>query len=208
MVGDGPEGDPWNWLSRRIVYDNPWISVEERQGLDPAGAPAIYGIVHIKRLAVGVLPIDTAGRVHLVGQWRPALETFSWEIPEGGADADETPEACARRELEEETGLAAECLQEILRMDVSNSVTDERAIVFVATRLAQGQARPDATEVLSRKLMPFDQLLENVLAGRICDSLTVAAVLRAHHMAVTGALPGDLARAMLPNWSPDGRSKP
>lgn len=202
-----PLGDPWTWLSRRIVYDNPWISVEERQGLNPAGAPAIYGIVRMKRLAVGVLPINAAGEVHLVGQWRPAFEAFSWEMPEGGAEANETPEACARRELEEETGLTAQCFQEVLRMDMSNSVTNERAIVFLATQLTPGRPSPEATEVLSQKIVPFADMLESVLGGQICDSLTVAAVLRAHHMAVTGALPRDLAQVMLPDWAPTRRSE-
>lgn len=193
-------GDPWTWLSRRIVYDNPWITVEERQALNPVGAPAIYGIVRMKRLAVGVLPIDAAGQVALVGQWRPPLEAYCWEMPEGGAEPGEAPLICAKRELEEETGLRAGQFQEILRLDLSNSVTDERAIVFLATDLTQGTPAPEATEVLSRKVMPFAELLTEVLEGRICDSLTVAAVLRAHHMAVTGALRPELAKAMLPGW--------
>lgn len=200
MKMDDPKGDPWTWLAARVVYDNPWIRVEERQGRNPAGAAAIYGIVRMKRLAVGILPINAQGEVYLVGQWRPALEAYSWEIPEGGADPGEAPDACARRELEEETGLRAGSLMEILRFDVSNSVTDERAILFLATDLAQGQPRPEPTEVLSQSRLPFAEVLARVLDGRISDSLTVAAMLKAHHMAVTGVIAPDLARAMLPDW--------
>lgn len=200
MKMDDPKGDPWTWLAARVVYDNPWISVEERRGRNPAGEAAIYGIVRMKRLAVGILPINAKGEVYLVGQWRPPLEAYSWEIPEGGADPGEAPDACARRELEEETGLRARSLLEILRFDVSNSVTDERAFVFLATDLAQGQPRPDPTEVLSQSCLPFAEVLARVLDGRISDSLTVAATLRAHHMAVTGAIAPVMARAMLPDW--------
>ena len=207
MKEDGPAGDPWTWLTARVVYDNPWIRVEERQGRNPAGAPAIYGIVRMKRLAVGILPINAQGEVYLVGQWRPPLEAYSWEIPEGGADPGEAPDACARRELEEETGLRAGGLQEILRFDVSNSVTDERAILFLATDLEHGRPRPDPTEVLCQSCLPFAEVLARVLDGRIRDSLTVAAVLKAHHMVVTCAIASDLATAMLPQWQPAFGSK-
>lgn len=192
-----PHRDPWTWLSRATVYDNPWIKVEERRGLNPAGAPALYGVVRLKRLAVGVLPLEADGSVHLVGQWRVPLERYSWEMPEGGADPGEAPEACARRELAEETGLSAGRLVEILRMDLSNSVTDEQAVLFLATELTAGVACPEETEVLAHKRVSFRQALDEVLAGRITDSLTVAALLRAHHMAVTGGVPPALARALL-----------
>jgi hypothetical protein len=82
-------------------------------------------------------------------------------------------------------------------MDLSNSITDEAAIIFLATGLQPGQERPEATEVLRHRRAPFMEVLARVIDGRIRDSLTVAAVLRAHHMAVTGALPPDLAAAML-----------
>ncbi len=82
-------------------------------------------------------------------------------------------------------------------MDLSNSVTDEAGIVFLATGLQPGQRRPEATEVLRHRRAAFMDVLARAIDGRIRDSLTVAAMLRAHHMAVTGALPPQLAAAML-----------
>jgi len=196
-MDDSHERDPWTWLTSRIVYDNPWITVEEREALNPAGKPAIYGIVRMKRLAVGVLPITADGLVHLVGQWRPPLERYSWEMPEGGAEAGEGGEDTARRELAEEAGLEAGRLQPILELDLSNSTTDEAAVVFLATELSDCPKAPEETEILKHRVAPFAQVLEEVIGGQIRDSLTVAAVLRAHHMAVTGALEPALARAML-----------
>ncbi len=108
-----------------------------------------------------------------------------------------SPAACARRELAEETVLAAGRLDPILEMDLSNSLTDERAIMFLATELTQGQANPEPTEVLKRQRAPFRDVLGAIIDGRIRDSMSVASVLRAHHMAVTGQLPEPLARAML-----------
>jgi 8-oxo-dGTP pyrophosphatase MutT (NUDIX family) len=135
--------------------------------------------------------------VHLVGQWRFPLGRYSWEMPEGGAEPGEPPLDCARRELEEETGLTAGSFVPVLEMDMSNSLTDERAIIYLATELKPGQAQPEAVEVLRHRRAHFLDVLARVADGRIRDSMTVAAVLRAHHMAVAGQLPEGLARAML-----------
>lgn len=191
------EYDPWTWLSSRIVYDNPWIAVEEREGVNPAGKPAIYGIVRMKRLAVGVLPIAADGSVHLVGQWRPPLARYSWEMPEGGGERGESGEETARRELAEEAGLLAAHLEPILELDMSNSTTDEVAVVFLATGLSPCEKAPEETEVLRQRVAPFTRVLEEAISGRIRDSLTVAAVLRAYHMAKSGTLDPKLAAAML-----------
>lgn len=154
-------------------------------------------MIRIRRLAVGVLPIDACGHVRMVGQWRFPLGRYSWEMPEGGAEPGEDPADCARRELKEETGLSAGRIEEVLRMDLSNSLTDERAVLYLAFDLTEGEAAPEETEVLARRSAPFLEVLERVVAGEITDALTVAAVLRAHHMAVTGRLPEALARVML-----------
>ena len=191
------DANPWQIRAVRRAYESGWFVVDDHDVINPAGKPGHYGVIRIPRLAVGVLPIDTEGNVHLVGQWRFPLGRYSWEMPEGGSDPGEPAEVCARRELAEETGLAAGKLEEILRMDLSNSLTDESAVLFLAQDLTEGPAAPEETEVLARRHAPFIEVLDRVLAGKITDALTVAAVLRAHHMAVTGALPDALARAML-----------
>jgi len=191
------DGDPWTVKSMARPFENEWLEVERYEVIRPDGSDGTYTVVRPRRLAVGVLPIEPDGSVHLVGQWRFPLGCYSWEMPEGGADPDEDPLDCAKRELEEETGLSAGRYQRVLEMDLSNSLSDERAIIYLAFDLKPGEPRPEATEVLRRRRAHFLDVLDRAADGRIRDAMTVAAVLRAHHMAVTGQLPADLARAML-----------
>src|ERR1700733_13525661 len=135
--------NPWTTLSTRAVYENPWIAVREDQVLRPDGQPGIYGVVHFKNRAVGVLPIDESGRVWMVGQYRYTLGCYSWEIPEGGCPENEEPEEAARRELREETGLEAGLLELIGTSHLSNSVSDELGIIYRATDLIAGPNQPE-----------------------------------------------------------------
>jgi 8-oxo-dGTP pyrophosphatase MutT (NUDIX family) len=191
------DGDPWTVKSVSQPFQNDWFKIDSYSVIHPGGADGTYSVIRPRRLAVGVLPVEADGRVHLVGQWRFALGRYSWEMPEGGAEPGEAPLMCAVRELAEETGLRAGELREILEMDLSNSLSDERCIIFLATDLTPGEASPEPTEVLQRRTAPFTELLDRVVCGHIRDSMTVAAVLRAHHMAVRGELPPELAKAML-----------
>ena len=108
-----------------MVYENPWIRVREDQVLRPDGLPGIYGVVEFKNRAVGVLPVEADGSVWLVGQYRYPVGAYSWEIPEGGGPMSEDPEATARRELREETGLTAGKIELLTTAHLSNSVSDE-----------------------------------------------------------------------------------
>ena len=140
--------NPWTIKAERPVYDNKWIKVTEYDVLNPAGGKGIYGTVHFKNLAIGVLPLDEEGYTWLVGQYRFPLDAYSWEIPEGGGDPALPPIESARRELKEETGLVASEWTLIQEMHLSNSVSDERALVYLARGLEQGEATPEETEQL------------------------------------------------------------
>lgn len=190
-------GNPWQVKGVSHAFENDWFRIDEHDVIRPDGAKGYYGVIRIRRLAVGVLPIEADGRVHLVGQWRFPLGRYSWEMPEGGAEPGENARECAERELAEETGLRAGSWTQVLEMDLSNSLTDERAVMFIATGLTPGEAQPDETEVLKHRTAHFLDVLARVADGRIRDAMTVATVLRAHHMAVTGQLPEELATAML-----------
>jgi len=172
------EVNPWTTLERKEIYDNNWINVNEHQVINPSGGPGIYGVVHFKNLAIGILPLDEHNNTWLVGQYRYPLQAYSWEIPEGGGPLGLDPLDGAKRELLEETGLTATDWTEIQRMHLSNSVSDELAIIYVARGLTMGIAAPEETEDLQLRKLPFEEAYQMVLDGSITDSMSVAAILK------------------------------
>ena len=180
--------NPWKTLSTELKYDNPWIRVSESKVIHSNGGDGIYGLVHFKNVAVGILPLDWENNTYLVGQYRYALNEYSWEIPEGGSPSGETILETAKRELEEETGLIAKEWKAILKMHTSNSVTDEVGYAFVARGLSQGQAQPENTEDLEIWKVPFEQAFEMTMDGRITDSLSVVAILKVKLLISRGKL--------------------
>jgi len=181
--------NPWTILSQQALYDNKWIGLTEYQVINPGGGKGIYGKVHFKNLAIGILPLDTAGNIWLVGQYRFTLDQYSWEIPEGGGEMGVPAVESAQRELLEETGLVAKEWTIIQEMHLSNSVTDEKAIVFLARELEQHEAMPEETEQLVVRKLPFDEAFQLVTQGQITDSMSVAAILKVKLMLLSGDLP-------------------
>lgn len=186
--------NPWTVLSKAVAYENAWIRVEHHEVLNPAGGPGIYGTVHFKAHATGIVPIDEKGNVILVGQYRFPLRAYSWEIPEGGGFGDGPVLESARRELQEECGVVAKCWVEIQVMDLSNSVSDERGTIFLAWDLTEAPAEPEATEEIQVKRIPFWEAVERVKRGEIRDSMSVMALLRVALMVLQGELPEAVAK--------------
>lgn len=170
--------NPWKTLNSRQVYDNPWITLTEHQVVNPNGGEGIYGEVHFKNLAIGIVVLDDDRHTWLVGQYRFPLKAYSWEIPEGGGPLHIDPVQSAARELTEETGIRAAKFTEIQRMHLSNSVSDELAIIYLAQGLEYGPAAPEETEELAIKRLPFEEAYQLVLKGDITDSMSVAGILK------------------------------
>jgi 8-oxo-dGTP pyrophosphatase MutT (NUDIX family) len=167
--------NPWERVSTRVVYDNPWIRVREDEVVRPDGLPGIYGVVHFKNVAVGVLAVEE-GMLYLVGQYRYPLERYSWEIPEGGCPEGDDPLQAARRELAEETGLRARRWTKMGEAHLSNSVSDELAVWFLAEGLEQGERRPEGTERLQVRRVSLGEASRMVNSGEITDALSVLAI--------------------------------
>lgn len=169
----------WRRISRRTAYENPWVTVWHDEVVRPDGAPGIYGVVHFANVAVGVVAIDDQDRVVLVEQDRYTFGRRSLEIPEGGSSLEEAPLDGAKRELREETGIGAAAWRELGRADLSNSVTDESAIIYLATGLTRGAPDPEGTEDLAISWVPFDEALDMTLDGRITDAISIMGIQRA-----------------------------
>lgn len=182
------ESNPWKINAEKLVYQNPWISLTEYDVINPNRGKGIYGKVHFKNIAVGVIVLDENHHTYLVGQYRFTLNAYSWEMPEGGCLVGSEPLDSAKRELLEETGLIAEEWTELMQMHLSNSVSDELAIIYLARKLHQGEAEPEETEQLVVRKIPFDEMVKMVDEGIITDSMTVAAVYKVQLLLLQGKL--------------------
>lgn len=183
-----PEENPWQVKSQKEVYDNPWINLTEYQVINPAGKPGIYGKIHFKNFAIGIVPLDENMNTYLVGQYRFPLDEYSWEIPEGGGPIGIDWITSAKRELLEETGLKANHWTEIQRLHLSNSVSDELSILYVAQGLEQFEAQPEDTEQLQVRKVPFEEVYRMVCRGEITDAMSVAAILKVKHLLLENKL--------------------
>ena len=180
--------NPWKILSSREAYDNSWIKVTEYGVINPSGGKGIYGKVHFKNLAIGVIVLDMHLNTYLVGQYRFPADKYSWEIPEGGCPLTMPPLEGAKKELLEETGLKANSWELILEMDLSNSVTDEHALVYLAYDLEQHKPSPEETEEIEVRKLPFEEAYLMVEEGAITDSISVAAIMKVKLMLTDGRI--------------------
>lgn len=173
--------NPWVTMHTTEVYRNPWIQVTHREVLNPSGRPGIYGVVHFQHIAIGILPLDPDWNTWLVGQYRYTLGAYSWEIPEGGCPVGTDPLDAAQRELLEETGIRAAVWTPLLQTHLSNSVTDEYGLAYIAQDLSFGDAQPEETELLKVRKLPFAEAFNMVMDGEITDALSVCTILKAQN---------------------------
>ena len=182
----------WQLGPHSAQFENPWLRVDTIPAVDPNGKDAVYGLVHFKNLAVGIVPYDN-GNIWLVGQSRVPFREYSWEVPAGGDPDGLDPLGTAHRELREETGFRAKNMEQILTMELSNSVTDEACKVYLATGLTAGESEMESSEDISVLKISLDDALAAVDAGEIRQGLSVAAILKLGRMRSAGQLPeGDV----------------
>lgn len=168
----------WKQRSSKAIYENPWLSLHEDDVINPGGGISHYGKIHFKNIAIGIIPVDEDNNTWLVGQYRYVPDCYSWEIPMGGGPLNIKPLVSAKRELREETGLTAIHWQELMQLHTSNSVTNERGIVYVAKGLTEGETEFEETEDLKIEKLPLEEAFERVMNGEITDAISIAGLLK------------------------------
>ena len=162
-------------LSSREVYRNPWLSLREDKIERANGAGGIYSVVDKHDCAI-ILPID-GEHIWLVEQFRYTIGERALELPQGGWEADiDDPEALARGELREETGLTAGRMTKLPWMWIAYGFARQRQHLFVAEELSPGPCQRDEEEsdmeIVRLPIAAFEQKLKN---GEIRDVCTLAA---------------------------------
>lgn len=170
--------NPWKTLKSEVKYNNPWIKITEHQTINADGGDGIYGVVHYKNIAIGIIPLDENYNTWLVGQYRYPLQQYSWEICEGGGLIGKDVLDSAKRELLEELGIKAKNWDSIMDMHLSNSVSDEKGVIYIAKELSYFDPDPEEGEVLEIKKIPFNEVYQMVMNGEITDSLSVSGILK------------------------------
>lgn len=168
--------NPWTFLRETKLFESAWIVLNDHLVLNPVQKEQQYAWVHFQNVAVGILALDEDDNIYLVGQWRYPLKEYSWEIPEGGSPVGQDTLYNAKKELMEEVGLSAKKWTKCFELCLSNSSTDEKAVVYLAEDLELGQKAPEETEVLETKKVPLQEAFKMVQRGEIKDAISVASI--------------------------------
>ncbi len=180
-LGFEDAGDAKALLEEHIVgsetaFNGGFLKVDHVDVVLPNGKPASREVIRHPG-AVAIVALDDAGRVLLVHQYRTALERVTVEIPAGKLDLGEDPAHAAQRELKEETGYTAGRLDYLMPIACAAGYSDEIIHLYMATGLEHGMSCPDEDEFVAASWVQLEDLVDDVLDGRIEDSKTVIAAL-------------------------------
>jgi 8-oxo-dGTP pyrophosphatase MutT (NUDIX family) len=170
---------PWKKLSSRIVYKNPWMTVQEDRVQLPNGRTTIYGVVTPTNNFVGVVPLLDPDTVVLVRQYRYTQQEVTWEIPSGALRPKETPEQAAQRELREEAGYQAKQLNLMSIMRSNKAFMRDVGYIFLAKDLSASPAPCDVTEEIEHEPIPLRAALGMVARHEITDCVSIIGLLLA-----------------------------
>ena len=174
-------------LARRLAYDGLILKVNVDRVALPNGHDVDLELIEHPG-AAAVLPLHPDGTVTLVRQVRYATGGWLLEAPAGKLDAGESPESCARREVEEEAGLVAQRLHPLGFIWTTPGFTDEVIHLFAATGLRATRQALEHDEVIEVERLPLAEALELAARGEVPDSKTLCALLRADQELRAGRL--------------------
>lgn len=168
---------PWFIKSRAWVYRDPWVAVQRDEVTRPDGQPGTYAVVHIKP-GVCVLALDEKNDAHLTREFHYAVGETTLECVSGGRDNDEPALQAAQRELREELGLEAGEWIDLGRLDPFTASILSPTQLFLARKLKQFEKAPEGTEQIEHIVLPFEQVVEQVMAGKITHAPSMALILK------------------------------
>jgi ADP-ribose pyrophosphatase len=169
---------PHSILSRKTVFNGHAFDVEKLQVRLPDGRERAYDLVSHKD-SVTLLPLDSDGSVWFVSQYRMGCECLTLELPAGVMDEGESPEACAAREIREETGMAAGNLRLLGSVYLAAGYSSEINHIFLATDLIHSPLEMDEDEFLDVERFSIGEIRTMIEKGELIDSKTLAALLLA-----------------------------
>jgi ADP-ribose pyrophosphatase len=171
---------PVGRISSRRVYTGRVVSLDVDKVRFPNGTEGELEMIRHPG-ASAVVPLlempDGGTKVILIRQYRYAAEGYIYEVPAGRLDDGESPEACAHRELEEETGYTATGMTHLTTIFTTPGFTNEKIHLFLATGLTSGQSRLEDDEVLDIHPVALREALEMIRSGAICDGKTISSLL-------------------------------
>ena len=168
-------------VSSKQLYDGRVVRLFQDQVTLPDGRPAMREVIRHPG-GVGILPLREDGMVYVVRQCRYPYAQVITEIPAGKLEYGEDPLACGKRELMEEVGAEASNWVFLGNIYPTPAYDDEIIRIYLATGLTFSQQHLDDGEFLELDTVPFQQLVEQVMAGEICDAKTQIAVLKTQHL--------------------------
>jgi len=163
-------------LKSRAIYTGPVFGVRQDRVIEPGGIRVIRDVV-THHGSVVLLPVLADRRILLVRQYRHAVGQFLWELVAGRIELGEPPLTAARRELLEETGYTARRFRKLLDVFPTPGFVSERMIVFAATYLTAGRARPESDERITSRAFSLRQLERMIRRGTLRDAKSIAGLL-------------------------------
>jgi len=162
--------------SSKRVYDGRVINLRVDEIIRD-GKTATREVVEHRGAAV-IVPVIQENMIVFVRQYRYAIGVELLEIPAGTCDEGESPEDCARRELEEETGFKCGEIEKMLECYLAPGYSTEKLHFYLARKLIRTEQKPDEDEDLSVEVIPLSSALDRIRDGRICDAKTICALHR------------------------------
>jgi ADP-ribose pyrophosphatase len=181
-------------LSSELVYRGRAVSIRKVAVEMPTGRRSSRVIIEHPG-SVAVVPLLDDGRLVLIRQFRLAAGGVIWEIPAGHIERGEDPEACARRELEEETGYRAGSVERLFEAYTSPGSSTELMRFFLATGLEKSEQRTEEDEIIGVEPVNVEEAVRMIASNEIRDAKSIAAI---SYLQVRGRLPAGMTKSRHP----------